>query len=135
MAYPYISRRLLAGESPELRRRLLEVLFKDGKFQWQRLENMLAIARSDEKFDLLPTARLGLQYLFSDEGSYLRRQLLLALTEDDRLHTEEVGRLWVLIQDDFQPQNLWDAALNAAREFSRTGVAAVMSAAIISKVN
>lgn len=132
VAYPYISRRLLAGESPELRRRLLEVLFKDGKFQWQRLENMLAIARSDEKFELLPTARLGLQYLFSDEGSYLRRQLLLALTEDDRLHTEEVTRLWVLIQDDFQPQHLWDAALNAAREFSGAGVAAVMSPAVIS---
>lgn len=127
VAYPYVSRRLLRGESPELRRRLLEVLFKDGKFQWQRLENMLAIARSDEKFDLLPTARLGLQYLFSQEGSYLRRQLLLALTEDDRLHTEEVKRLWAMIQDDFQPQHLWDAALNAAREFSGVGVAAVIS--------
>ena len=131
VAYPYVSRRLLAGESPELRRRLLEVLFRDGKFQWQRLENMLAIARSDEKFDLLPTARLGLQYLFSEEGSYLRRQLLLALTEDDRLHTEEVKRLWVLIQDDFQPQHLWDAALNAAREFSGAGVAAVTSTAFV----
>jgi predicted unusual protein kinase regulating ubiquinone biosynthesis (AarF/ABC1/UbiB family) len=133
VAYPYVSRRLLAGESPELRRRLLEVLFKNGKFQWQRLENMLAIARSDEKFDLLPTARLGLQYLFSEEGGYLRRQLLLALTEDDRLHTEEVTRLWALIQDDFQPQHLWDVALNAVREFSRAGVAAVLSPEILAK--
>jgi predicted unusual protein kinase regulating ubiquinone biosynthesis (AarF/ABC1/UbiB family) len=133
VAYPYVSRRLLMGESPELRRRLLEVLFKDGKFQWQRLENLLAIARSDEKFDLLPTVPLGLQYLFSEEGSHLRRQLLLALTEDDRLHTEEVKRLWVLIQDDFQPQHLWDVAFNAVREFSRAGVAAVISREIVAK--
>lgn len=133
VAYPYVSRRLLAGESPELRRRLLEVLFRNGKFQWQRLENLLVIARSDEKFDLLPTASLGLQYLFSEEGGYLRRQLLLALTEDDRLHTEEVQRIWSLIQDDFQPQHLWDVAFNAVREFSRAGVAAVISPEILAK--
>ncbi|NJO93866.1 MAG: AarF/ABC1/UbiB kinase family protein [Hydrococcus sp. RM1_1_31] len=129
IAYPYVARRLLTGESSQLRRRLIEILFKDGKFQWQRLENMIAIARSDEKFDLLPTAQLGLQYLLSDEGSYLRRQLLLALTEDDRLHTQEVQRLWVLIKDDLKPQQLWQVALDAFREFSSAGVAAVIPTA------
>ncbi|ACK67096.1 ABC-1 domain protein [Rippkaea orientalis PCC 8801] len=126
VAYPYIARRLLTGESPQLRRRLLEVLFKDGKFQWQRLENMISIARSDEGFDLLPTAQLGLQYLLSDEGRYLRRQLLLALTEDDRLHTEEVQRIWELIRDELKPKNLFDAAINAFRELSTVGVAAIL---------
>ena len=126
VAYPYVSRRLLTGESPQLRQRLLDILFKNGKFQWQRLENMLAIARSDRKFDLLPTAQLGLQYLFSEEGGYLRRRLLLALIEDDRLHTEEVKRLWKLVKDDFQPRHLWDVALNAIRDFSTAGVAAIL---------
>ena len=37
VGYPYIARRLLTGESPALRRRLLNVLFKDGKFQWQKV--------------------------------------------------------------------------------------------------
>ncbi len=113
VAYPYIAKRLLKGESPELRRRLIEVLFKDGKFQWQRLENLIAIARTDERFDLLPTAQLGFQYLLSDEGKYLRRQLLIALTEDDRLHTAEVQRLWDLIKDDLQPARLFNAAIGA----------------------
>ncbi|GBF81357.1 ABC-1 domain protein [Aphanothece sacrum FPU1] len=126
VAYPYVARRLLTGESPQLRKRLLEVLFKDGKFQWQRLENMIAIARSDQQFDLLPTAQLGLQYLLSDEGRYLRRQLLLALTEDDRLHTEEVQRIWALISDEFKPQQLINVAINAFREFSTAGVAAII---------
>lgn len=126
IAYPYVARRLLTGESPQMRRRLIDVLFKDGKFQWQRLENMIAIARSDEKFDLLPTAQLGLQYLLSEEGRYLRRQLLLALTEDDRLHTEEVQRLWALIKDDLNPQQLWNVALNAIRDFSSASVAAIV---------
>lgn len=126
VAYPFVARRLLTGESPELRRRLLDILFKDGKLQWHRLENMIAIARSDEKFDLLPTARLGIQFLLSEEGRYLRRQLLLAMTEDDRLHTEEVQRLWELIKDDLQPRNLFDVALNTIREFSTSGVAALL---------
>jgi predicted unusual protein kinase regulating ubiquinone biosynthesis (AarF/ABC1/UbiB family) len=131
VAYPYVARRLLTGESPQLRKRLLEVLFKDGKFQWQRLENMIAIARSDRKFDLLPTAQLGLQFLLSEEGSYLRRQLLLALTEDDRLHTEEVQSLWALIKDDFKLQQLWDVALSTIKELSGNGVASLIPIANI----
>ena len=126
VSYPYVAQRLLKGESPAMRRRLLDVLFKDGKFQWERLENMIAIARSDDKFDLLPTAQLGLQYLFSEEGQYLRRQLLLALTEDDRLHTEEVQRLWNLVKDDLKPQRLFNVALSAFREISTDRAVAVI---------
>ena len=116
VSYPYVSRRLLTGESPQLRKRLLEVLIQDGKFQWQRLENMIAIARSDQDFDLLPTAQLGLQYLMSEEGHYLRNQLLLALTEDERLHTEEVQRIWSLVKEDLQPQKIFGLAVNKRRE-------------------
>ena len=130
VSYPYVAKRLLTEESPAMRRRLIEVLFKDGKFQWQRLENMLAIARSDQQFDLLPTAQLGLQYLMSDESQYLRNQLLLALTEDDRLHTEEVQRLWDLVKDDLQPKRLFDVAWSALREISSEGVAALIPSAI-----
>jgi predicted unusual protein kinase regulating ubiquinone biosynthesis (AarF/ABC1/UbiB family) len=126
VSYPYVARRLLTGESPEMRRHLIEVLFKDGKFQWQRLENMIAIARSDNNFDLLPTAQLGLQYLLSEEGKFLRRQLLLALTEDDRLHTDEVRRLWNLVKDDLQPGRLFNVALNSLTELSIESVASIL---------
>ncbi|MFH7027677.1 MAG: ABC1 kinase family protein [Heteroscytonema crispum UTEX LB 1556] len=126
VGYPYVARRLLTGESPELRRRLLNVLFKDGKFQWQRLENLIAIARTDGNFDLLPTAQLGLQYLLSDEGKFIRRQLVIALTEDDRLHTVEVQRLWDLVKDDLQPTRLLNAAFGVLSELSREGVAAIL---------
>ena len=118
VAYPYVARRLLTGETAQLRRRLLNVLFKEGKFQWERLENLIALARSDSSFDLLPTAQLGIQYLLSDESKFLRRQLLLALTEDDHLHTQEVQRLWNLIKDDLKPTRLFDAAIGALSELS-----------------
>jgi predicted unusual protein kinase regulating ubiquinone biosynthesis (AarF/ABC1/UbiB family) len=126
VAYPYIARRLLMGESAELRRRLIEVLFKDGKFQWERLENLIAIARSDTSFDLLPTAQLGIQYLMSEEGQYLRRLLISALVEDDRLHTEEVQRLWNLIKDDIKPARLFNVALGALSNFSSTNAATLL---------
>lgn len=125
VAYPYVARRLLTGESPALRRRLLNVLFKDGKFQWKRLENLIAIARADRSFDLLPTAQLGLQYLLSDEGKFLRRQLLLALTEDDTLHTEEVQRLWNLVKDELKPNLLFNAALGVLTDLSKQRKSAI----------
>lgn len=118
VAYPYVAKRLLTGESPQLRRRLLEVLFKDGKFQWHRLENLIAIARTNGNFDFLPSAQLGLQFLLSDEGKFLRRQLLIALTEDDRIHTEEVQRIWNLVKDDLQPRKLFNAAIGALAELT-----------------
>jgi predicted unusual protein kinase regulating ubiquinone biosynthesis (AarF/ABC1/UbiB family) len=126
VGYPYIARRLLTGESPALRRRLLNVLFKDGKFQWQRLENLISIARTDQQFDVVPTARMGLQYLLSEEGKFLRRQLVLALTEDDRLHGDEVQRLWDLVKDDLPPNRLLNVALSLLTDLSVEGVAAIL---------
>jgi predicted unusual protein kinase regulating ubiquinone biosynthesis (AarF/ABC1/UbiB family) len=127
VGYPYIARRLLTGESPALRRRLLNVLFKDGKFQWQRLENLITIARTDSQFDVLPTAKMGLEFILSEEGKFLRRQLVLAITEDDRLHTEEVQRLWDLVKDDLPPNRLLNVAISLLTDFSREGVAAILA--------
>lgn len=130
VSYPYVARRLLRGETPELRRRLLNVLFKDGKFRWERLENLIAIASSDKNFDLLPTAQLGLQFLLSDEGKFLRQQLVLALTEDDRLHTAEVQRIWNLVKDELKPARLFDAAIEAFTTLSNQRNGANLSVAV-----
>ncbi|MBE9068256.1 AarF/ABC1/UbiB kinase family protein [Leptolyngbya cf. ectocarpi LEGE 11479] len=128
IAYPYVARRLLMGETESLRARLIEVLFKEGRFQWQRLENMIRIAQGDQGFNLIPTAGLGMQFLVSDEGQYLRQQILAALTEDNRLHTEEVGRLWDLVKRDLQPDQIFGAAWTAFADFSRTQAAALVPA-------
>ena len=113
IGYPYVAQRLLNGETPEMRRRLTEVIVKDGKIQWQRLENMIGIARSDNNFDLLPTAQLGLQFLMSAEGRSLRNQIVMALTEDNRLHVTEVRQLWDLVKDELEPAKLFNIAIGA----------------------
>jgi hypothetical protein len=89
---------------------------------------LLMIARSDNRFDIIPTAGMGLQFLLSDEGQYLRRQILIALTEDNRLHTEEVQRLWQLVKDDLQPNRLLEAAWGAIADFSKEQAVALVPA-------
>ncbi len=139
IAYPYVARRLLTAETPSLRRRLIDVLFKDGRLQWARLENLLMIASSDKSFDIIPTAGLGFQFLMSEEGQYLRQQILIALTEDNRLHTEEVQKLWMLVKDDLQPDKLLGAAWGAITiplrqrivDFSKEQVAAMVPSELV----
>ena len=118
VGYPYVARRLLTEETPEFRQRLMEVLFKDGKFQWQRLENLIAIARTNASFDLLPSAQMGLQYVMSEEGEHIRRQVMLSLVEDDRLHTEQMGRIWDLVKPELEPERLFSTAVSAISSFS-----------------
>ncbi|MEL6165858.1 MAG: AarF/ABC1/UbiB kinase family protein, partial [Cyanobacteria bacterium J06628_3] len=71
-------------------------------------------------------AQMGLQFLLSDEGQFLQQQLVLALTEDDRLHAEEVQRLWNLVKDDLNPSRLLGAAFGVLSQFSRERVAAIL---------
>lgn len=56
---------------------------------------------------------MGLRYLMSEEARELRRQLVLSLTEDDRLHFEELQRLWHVVSPDLSPAHLWQAALGS----------------------
>jgi predicted unusual protein kinase regulating ubiquinone biosynthesis (AarF/ABC1/UbiB family) len=117
VAYPYVARRLLTGESPRLRQRLLEVLFKGGRFQWHRLENLIRIASTGGgNLDLMPAAQLGLQSLLSSDGRFLREKLVQALTEDDRLHLQEISRLWDLVRPSIRPRELVTSALANLRE-------------------
>lgn len=64
-----------------------QVLFQHGKLQWARLENLVKLAQEGSGgLDLSDTVRDGARVVLLDDD--LRRQLLLALTENDRLHLE-----------------------------------------------
>jgi predicted unusual protein kinase regulating ubiquinone biosynthesis (AarF/ABC1/UbiB family) len=134
IGYPYVAKRLLNGETPEMRRRLLEVIIKDGKLQWQRLENMIGIARSDRNFDLLPTAQLGLQFLLSAEGRSLRNQLIMALTEDNRLHLTEVQQLWNLVKGELEPAKLLNVAFGALAQSVPKSIGNISTAGVNSLI-
>jgi len=105
VAYPYVAKRLLTDRDVSLRERLLQVLFKQNKFQWRRLENLIGLAKeSNGDLDLTETAADGAGLLLTD--SKLRQQLILAVTEDDRLQVDEISRLLVMLQKEVKVEKL-----------------------------
>lgn len=91
-AYPYVAKRLLTDPSPELRSSLQDLLFKDGSFRWNRLENLLRNARGNDDYDLDQVLDQTLEFLFSERGSFLR----------DRIVSELVNSLDLLGQNTLQ---------------------------------
>jgi len=108
VAYPYVAKRLLAGDTAEMREKLLEVLFDgDGRLQIERLENLLAVVESEgPSTDLLPVAGAGLKLLLGPGGSTLRQRLLLTLVRDNRINTDDLRDLIELLGRNFNPGRL-----------------------------
>lgn len=75
-AYPYVSKRLLTDPAPELRASLRDLLFKDGSFRWNRLENLLKNARDNSDYNLDQALDQATDYLFSDRGEFIRTNLV-----------------------------------------------------------
>jgi predicted unusual protein kinase regulating ubiquinone biosynthesis (AarF/ABC1/UbiB family) len=74
-AYPYVSKRLLTDPAPELRASLKDLLFKDGNFRWNRLENLLRNAAKNSDYDMNRVLNQTLDFLFSERGEFIREQL------------------------------------------------------------
>lgn len=75
-AYPYIAKRLLTDSSPELRSSLRDLLFKDNRFRWNRLENLLRNAKDSNDYDINEAFDRATDFLFSDRGSFIREKLV-----------------------------------------------------------
>ncbi len=108
VAYPYVAKRLLAGDTAEMREKLLEVLFDgDGRLQIDRLENLLAVVENEgPSTDLLPVAGAGLKLLLGPGGGTLRQRLLLTLVRDNRINTDDLRNLIELLGRNFNPARL-----------------------------
>ena len=110
VAYPYVAKRLLAGDTKEMREKLLEVLFdSEGHLRLERLESLLQVVSSDAPTpgaELIPVAGAGLRLLLSKDGADLRRRMLLTLVRDDRLSTEDLRSLTSLLGRTFNPRRI-----------------------------
>ncbi len=74
-AYPYVAKRLLTDNSPELRHSLKDLLFKEGSFRWNRLENLLNNAKDSNDYDLKGAVNQAIDYIFSERGEFIRERL------------------------------------------------------------
>jgi predicted unusual protein kinase regulating ubiquinone biosynthesis (AarF/ABC1/UbiB family) len=115
VAYPYVAKRLLAGDTKEMREKLLEVLFdSEGHLRLERLESLLDVVGSDAPTpgaELIPVAGAGLRLLLSKDGADLRRRMLLTLVRDDRLSTEDLRSLTSLLGRTFSPRRIAERML------------------------
>ncbi len=75
-AYPYVAKRLLTDTSPELRTSLQDLLFEEGSFRWNRLENLLRNANQSDDFDFDNILNQTLDFLFSERGTFIRERLI-----------------------------------------------------------
>ncbi|XP_009799241.1 protein ACTIVITY OF BC1 COMPLEX KINASE 3, chloroplastic [Nicotiana sylvestris] len=71
-SYPYFAKRLLTDPNPYLRDALIELLFKDGKFRWNRLENLLVQGKQDRDFSAKDALQPVLKLLLGPDGIELR---------------------------------------------------------------
>ncbi|CAL4900052.1 unnamed protein product [Urochloa decumbens] len=71
-SYPYFAKRLLTDPNPYLRDALIELLFKDGRFRWNRLENLLVQGRQDREFAAKDALQPVLKLLLGPDGEELR---------------------------------------------------------------
>jgi predicted unusual protein kinase regulating ubiquinone biosynthesis (AarF/ABC1/UbiB family) len=104
VAYPYVARRLLAGDTAEMREKLMEVIFdENGRLRLERLSNLLSVVESDLPGgqDLLPVARDGLRLLLGPDGSTIRQRFLLSLVAENQLHADDLRALLSLIGQHF----------------------------------
>jgi predicted unusual protein kinase regulating ubiquinone biosynthesis (AarF/ABC1/UbiB family) len=74
-AYPYVSKRLLTDSSSQLRNSLKDLLFKDGRFRWNRLENLLRNAKNSPDYDFDTVINQGVDFLLSERGAFIRERL------------------------------------------------------------
>jgi len=81
-AYPYVAKRLLIDPSPQLRASLQDLLFKEGEFRWNRLENLLRNARDSEDYDMERVLNQTFDFLFSERGEFLRDRIADELAKE-----------------------------------------------------
>ena len=100
-AYPYVAKRILSDPAPELRSSLRELLFKDGSFRWNRLENLLRNARNSQDYDLDRVLNQAVDYIFSERGEFIRERLVDEIVKGiDRFGQ----RTWFNFTSSFQEQ-------------------------------
>ena len=76
VAYPYVANRLLNDSTPELGMALKDLLFRDGEFRWNRLENLLSNAQTNPDYNLNGTLDKGIDFLLSDRSEFMHDRII-----------------------------------------------------------
>lgn len=100
---PYAARMMLTTPNPRIRQRLLhELMTEEGGVDWDRLQDLAALAKHDTVFRLETEglAEPALDMLLSPEGATLRRALIRDLFQEPELASQHIERLAPLLASD-----------------------------------
>ncbi len=81
-AYPYVASRLLTATVPELKTCLQDILIKDNRINWQRLEQLIQYASRNKNSQLKTLINPLLSFIESESGSVFRQLLIRDLLAD-----------------------------------------------------
>ncbi len=91
-AYPYFAKRLMEDPDPELRQSLKEMIFEGDILQWQKVEDLMTSAVSQTEVNIEDLLNQVFNFLFSVNGSYLRKQI----TEKTATKLDEIN--WYVLE-------------------------------------
>ena len=110
VAYPYVAKRLITGETQELVEILLDVIFdKKGGLNLERIQSLLNVISKDiegNSSDILELYKAGFKLLISNTGKSLRSNLLMSTIKEDRLSTKDIKKLIKIISKTFSPEKI-----------------------------
>ena len=89
VAYPYVANRLLNDSSPELRMALKDLLFRDGEFRWNRLENLLSNAQTNPDYNLNGTLDKGIDFLLSERSEFMHDRIIDEIVKGIEVETSK----------------------------------------------
>jgi predicted unusual protein kinase regulating ubiquinone biosynthesis (AarF/ABC1/UbiB family) len=89
VAYPYVANRLLNDSAPELRMALKDLLFRDGEFRWNRLENLLSNAQENPDYSLNGTLDKGIDFLLSDRSEFMHDRIIDEIVKGIEVETSK----------------------------------------------
>ncbi len=89
VAYPYVANRLLNDSAPELRMALKDLLFRDGEFRWNRLENLLSNAQENPEYNLSGTLDKGIDFLLSDRSEFMHDRIIDEIVKGIEVETSK----------------------------------------------
>ena len=89
VAYPYVANRLLNDSAPELRMALKDLLFRDGEFRWNRLENLLSNAQTNPDYDLSGTLDKGIDFLLSERSEFMHDRIIDEIVKGIEVETSK----------------------------------------------
>jgi len=89
VAYPYVANRLLNDSAPELRMALKDLLFRDGEFRWNRLENLLSNAQTNPDYNFQGTLDKGIDFLLSERSEFMHDRIIDEIVKGVEIETSK----------------------------------------------